>query len=134
MRGLIFLSGRAKKLRFHSIQKVQKKNIAFWSNPILYTHSKKRFNVIILLEDALRGDHISCYGYYRNKKSFLLYLKVGLLSLCFGFFIEIYQIFLPYRSFDLHDIASDCVGIVAALLLFKLITIRRDSQTLSSKQ
>lgn len=75
-----------------------------------------------------------CYGYYRNKESFLLYLKVGLLSLCFGFFIEIYQIFLPYRSFDLHDIASDCVGIVAALLLFKLITIRRDSQTLSSKQ
>ena len=75
-----------------------------------------------------------CYGYYRNKESFLLYLKVGLLSLCFGFFIEIYQIFLPYRSFDLHDIASDCVGIVAALLLFKLITIRREPQSLSSKQ
>lgn len=43
-----------------------KENIAFWSNPIIYTPPKKRFNVIIILEDALRADHMSCYGYSRK--------------------------------------------------------------------
>ena len=43
-----------------------KGNIAFWSNPILYTPPENRFNVIIVLEDALRADHLSCYGYDRE--------------------------------------------------------------------
>jgi arylsulfatase len=41
-------------------------NIAFWSNPIIYTPPEKRFNVIIVLEDALRADHMSSYGYIRK--------------------------------------------------------------------
>jgi arylsulfatase A-like enzyme len=40
-------------------------NIAFWSNPILYTPAIEKFNIIIVLEDALRADHMSCYGYHR---------------------------------------------------------------------
>lgn len=43
-----------------------KENIAFWSNLIIYTPPKKRFNVIIVLEDTLRADHMSCYGYFRE--------------------------------------------------------------------
>ena len=38
-------------------------NIAFWSNPVLYTLPRERFNVVIVLEDALRADHLSLYGY-----------------------------------------------------------------------
>jgi len=38
-------------------------NIAFWSNPIIYTPPQEKFNVIILLQDALRADHLSSYGY-----------------------------------------------------------------------
>jgi len=41
-------------------------NIAFWSNPILYTPPKNRLNVVIVLEDALRSDHMSGYGYNRK--------------------------------------------------------------------
>ena len=38
-------------------------NVALWSNPTLYTAPKSRFNVIIYLEDTLRADHLSTYGY-----------------------------------------------------------------------
>jgi len=41
-------------------------NIAFWSNSIIYTPPRKRFNIIIVLEDSLRADHMSCYGYFRE--------------------------------------------------------------------
>ena len=44
----------------------EKGNIAFWSNPVLYMPPKERFNVIIVLEDALRSDHMSSYGYLRK--------------------------------------------------------------------
>jgi arylsulfatase A-like enzyme len=38
-------------------------NVAFWSNPIIRSAPQKRFNVIIVLEDALRADYLSTYGY-----------------------------------------------------------------------
>ncbi len=59
-----------------------KGNIAFWSNPILCGAPKERFNIIVVLEDALRADHMSCYGYLRKttpvKDSFI---KEGVLFL-----------------------------------------------------
>ncbi len=38
-------------------------NIAYWSSPVLRSPPKKRFNVILYLEDTLRADHLSVYGY-----------------------------------------------------------------------
>jgi arylsulfatase A-like enzyme len=38
-------------------------NVGFWSNPLIYSDPNKHFNVIIVLEDALRADHLSTYGY-----------------------------------------------------------------------
>ena len=38
-------------------------NIAFWSNPVLRPRPTNRFNVIVLLEDALRADYLSTQGY-----------------------------------------------------------------------
>jgi arylsulfatase A-like enzyme len=40
-------------------------NIAFWSNPVLFGAPPERFNVIVLLEDAQRADHLSAYGHSR---------------------------------------------------------------------
>lgn len=55
-----------KKLQITFAADSQKGNIALWSNPVLYTRPKEKFNVIIVLEDALRADHMSCYGYHRD--------------------------------------------------------------------
>ena len=41
-------------------------NIAFWSNPIIYGTPDEKFNIILIIEDALRADHMSCYGHDRN--------------------------------------------------------------------
>jgi arylsulfatase A-like enzyme len=40
-------------------------NIVLWSNPAVVSRPERRFNVIMVLEDALRADHLSCYGYDR---------------------------------------------------------------------
>jgi arylsulfatase A-like enzyme len=42
------------------------RSVALWANPLLRSGPKKRFNVIILLEDALRADHLSAHGYPRG--------------------------------------------------------------------
>jgi len=38
-------------------------NVLFWTGPLVYTPPERRFNVIVVLEDALRADRLSCYGY-----------------------------------------------------------------------
>jgi len=55
-----------KKIEISFLAKGSESNIAFWSNPIIFTPPEQRFNVIIVLEDALRSDHISCNGYFRK--------------------------------------------------------------------
>jgi arylsulfatase len=42
------------------------KNVAFWSNPMIQSAPRRRFNVILVLEDALRADHLSTQGYERE--------------------------------------------------------------------
>jgi len=55
-----------KKVEISFSCKGSETNIAFWSNPVLYTPPKKRLNVVIVLEDALRSDRMSGYGYNRK--------------------------------------------------------------------
>lgn len=59
-----------------------------------------------------------CFGFYRIKYSSLPYLGIGLASLGFGLFIELYQIVLPYRFFEFYDLISDFLGITLALGIF----------------
>jgi arylsulfatase len=40
-------------------------NVAFWSNPFISSPPRQQFNVVVILEDALRADHLSTYGYER---------------------------------------------------------------------
>lgn len=56
-------SGRRVQITFKTGSTTR--SIAFWSNPILYAPAKEKFNIILVLEDALRADHMSCYGYKR---------------------------------------------------------------------
>lgn len=55
-----------KKIQITFAAESREGNIALWSNPLLYTPPKEKFNVIIVLEDALRADHMSCYGYNKE--------------------------------------------------------------------
>jgi len=48
----------------------QSGNTAFWSNPAAFAPPEKRMNVIVILEDALRADHVSGYGYRRKTTPF----------------------------------------------------------------
>jgi arylsulfatase A-like enzyme len=41
-------------------------NVVFWSNPAVVVPPQRRFNIIMVLEDALRADHLSCYGHDRQ--------------------------------------------------------------------
>jgi VanZ family protein len=61
-----------------------------------------------------------CYGYHRAKWSRMPYVRAGFFSLAYGLFIELVQIPLPYRFFDLNDLAVDAVGIVVGLFVFHL--------------
>lgn len=43
--------------------KGQEANTVFWGDPAVRERPRARFNVVIILEDALRADHLGCYGY-----------------------------------------------------------------------
>ena len=66
-----------------------------------------------------------CFGYHRAKLSRMPYLKAGFFSLTYGFFIELVQIFLPYRLFSMKDFAIGAVGIVVGLFVFYLFRRQR---------
>jgi hypothetical protein len=51
------------KIRLRLLVTGDPENVAFWSNPILHSAPKKPFNVVIVLEDALRADYLSAHGY-----------------------------------------------------------------------
>ena len=40
--------------------------VALWSSPRLHSKPRKRFNIVFILEDALRADYLSTYGYERE--------------------------------------------------------------------
>jgi arylsulfatase A-like enzyme len=44
----------------------EKDNVAFWSNPVLFGLPEKRFNIVLVLEDTLRADHLSTYRHIRE--------------------------------------------------------------------
>lgn len=41
-------------------------NVAFWSRPVVYGRPARRLNVVMYLEDALRGDRLSYAGHFRE--------------------------------------------------------------------
>lgn len=61
-----------------------------------------------------------CYGYHRVKKIRWPYFRAGIVSVAYGFFIELVHILLPYRAFALVDLAMDAAGVLFALVLYFL--------------
>jgi hypothetical protein len=39
------------------------RNVAFWSSPIIAGRRRAPFNILFVLEDTERADHLSLYGY-----------------------------------------------------------------------
>jgi VanZ family protein len=66
-----------------------------------------------------------CYGFDRQKKYPIPYHKIGFYAFSYGLFIELYQIALPHRHFSVLDLAVDCLGIGAAMILFKRVSASR---------
>lgn len=52
------------------------------------------------------------------------YLKVVVLLILYGAFIEFSQLFAIHRSAELADVVADTVGIFIGLKLFKLLRLR----------
>ena len=48
-------------------------------------------------------------------------LHVYVIVLAYGILIEIVQRFLPYRSFEYLDIFADFIGIIAGLIIIKIL-------------
>ena len=48
-------------------------------------------------------------------------LHVYVIVLAYGILIEIVQRYLPYRSFEYLDIFADFVGVIAGLIIIKII-------------
>ena len=77
-----------------------------------------------------------CWGFYKARNSTIPYMKIGLLSIAYGLFIEVYQHFLPYRSLRFDDFVADVAGVIVFSFLFKIFTIvvkRRQSVSSSSE-
>jgi len=53
------------------------------------------------------------------------YVNSFICAFCFGCFIELVQYFIPYRSFDLKDIAADTIGLAAGLWLSSKIRFKK---------
>ncbi len=45
-------------------------NVGLWSSPVVFGEPRERLNVVILLEDALREDHLTHHGYARDTSPF----------------------------------------------------------------
>jgi arylsulfatase len=58
-------AGKSITLGLHA-EAASPKTVALWSSPRVRSAPKSRFNVIIVLEDALRADYLSTYGYERE--------------------------------------------------------------------
>jgi VanZ family protein len=104
---------------------VQEAKASHWLLEILLSD----FSLHSLIFGAFAG--LLCWGFYRTRNSDVPYIKIGLISVGYGLFIEIYQHFLPYRSLRLDDLIADAVGVIVFSFLFKIFTIvikRRQSR------
>ena len=61
-----------------------------------------------------------CRGFYRESRGMIQLLKIALLAVGYGFFIEAYQGLLPWRSFGLDDLFWNMAGVISFLLLVRV--------------
>lgn len=70
-----------------------------------------------------------CYDFFKKNKIPVPLLRIGLYSLGYGLFLECWQLFLPYRSFELSDLVVDLSGIALSIFFFKYFFLKRKPNT-----
>ena len=87
--------------------------------------SIKQVNIEFSVNSLDKALHFLCFSYLTlitwlsrilNKD-----LHVYVIVLAYGILIEIVQRFLPYRSFEYLDIFADFVGVIAGLIIIKIL-------------
>ena len=87
--------------------------------------SIKQVNIESSVNSLDKALHFLCFSYLTliawlsrilNKD-----LHVYVIVLAYGILIEIVQRYLPYRSFEYLDIFADFVGVIAGLIIIKII-------------
>lgn len=53
-----------------SLDSVGEETVVFWSHPMLFGKPRKPMHIIMILEDALRADHLGAWGYERPTSPF----------------------------------------------------------------
>lgn len=67
------------------------------------------------------------FGNYFNRFNWFI------LGLVFCIFAEFLQYYIPYRSFNLKDMAANCLGVVVSLIMFILYTqIKNNSEAVDN--
>jgi arylsulfatase A-like enzyme len=56
---------RGQRVEVHLTTRSPAPSVAFWSNPVLRGPRERPVNVLVVLEDTLRADHLSTYGHPR---------------------------------------------------------------------
>jgi len=85
----------------------------FWVFKFLTSDSFVHFGAMALFSLALTFD-------YRRERNVVPWIRVVLISLGYGLILEVLQIVIPGRSFDLRDIVFDAAGVIFALAALSL--------------
>ncbi len=93
-----------------SAQLFQHKNLSIFYK-LIFSDSFQHFFAFVIFTALLY------YGFYKAKNTSFLFLKIGLCSIFYGIFIELYQLLLGYRSFSFNDMLFDMAGIMFFLIL-----------------
>jgi len=95
----------------------------FLSDPMVHIYRFGTF-ALVLARDLSRSNRGSLPYYY---------IKVALITFAYGFFIEVYQIFLPHRGFEIRDLGWNGVGILSASGILWLFKSQRLKSTITSR-
>ena len=69
-----------------------------------------------------------CYFAF-DKKNISFVLWAGLLIFLYGVVLEGIQFYLPYRTFNVYDVAANGVGVVSFVLIWTFFLSHRRTQT-----
>ena len=73
-----------------------------------------------------------CFGISEGMKTRIPYLKIILAALGYSVLLEVWQAFLPTRSFRIKDLISDAIGIIVILSIIRFIKGRPRSLALEN--
>lgn len=109
--GLIMVIGYS--IPEYTIKKFSKLKFypSFISDPLIHIISFGLFTIILGLIIFRRSEERSPY------------IKLFFYSVGFGFFIELYQLILPFRGLEFFDFVWDVLGIITAIMIIFMFNL-----------